>query len=107
MIISALCGAAEARRRSGSLIIKLNRTPEVLAASALDSAPEDRPKGNMALSHSSFQAPAFPEVAAFAEDFKPTPCAGYRASSNTSAQNHPRYILCKSNTVQAHRRWSL
>ena len=32
--------------------VRGNRTPAVLAASALDSAPENRPKGHMALSHS-------------------------------------------------------
>ena len=35
-------------------------TPAVLATSALDSGPEDRPKGQMVLSHSSFQASGFP-----------------------------------------------
>ena len=41
--------------------VRGNRAPAVLAASALDSAPENRPKGHMALSHSSFQASGFAE----------------------------------------------
>ena len=36
-----------------------NRTPTVLAVSSFASAPEDRPKGCIALSHSSFQASGF------------------------------------------------
>ena len=36
-----------------------NSAAAVLAASALHSAPEDHPKGHMALSHSSFQASCF------------------------------------------------
>src|SRR5678810_617408 len=39
--------------------VRGNRTPAVLAASALDSAPENRPKSHMALSHSSLQASGF------------------------------------------------
>jgi len=35
------------------------RTPAILAASALDWAPEDRPKGYMTLSNSSFKAAGF------------------------------------------------
>jgi hypothetical protein len=42
-----------------SLGVRGNRTPAILAAFAWDSAPEDRPKGHMALSHSSFQASGF------------------------------------------------
>ena len=45
--------------------VRGNGTYAVLAASALDSAPEDRPKGHMALSHSSFQASGFTAVADF------------------------------------------
>ena len=40
-------------------VLRVNRTPAVSAASALHSAPDDRPKGRMALSHSSFQASSF------------------------------------------------
>jgi hypothetical protein len=36
--------------------VRGNRILAVLAASALDYAPDDRPKGRMALIHSSFQA---------------------------------------------------
>jgi hypothetical protein len=39
--------------------VRGNRTPAFLAASALDSASEDRPNGYMALNHSSFQASGF------------------------------------------------
>jgi hypothetical protein len=39
--------------------VRGNRVPAVLAASALDSAPEDCPKRYVTLSHSSFQAAGF------------------------------------------------
>src|SRR6185295_4126113 len=39
--------------------VRGNRTSAVLAASALDSAPENRPKDHMALSHSLIQASGF------------------------------------------------
>src|SRR6185369_7841935 len=39
--------------------VRGNGTPAVLAASALNSRPESRPKSHMALSHSSFQASGF------------------------------------------------
>jgi hypothetical protein len=42
--------------------VRGNKIPKVLAASALDSAPEDRPKGYMALNHSSFQHSGFAGV---------------------------------------------
>jgi hypothetical protein len=49
--------------------VRGNRTPAVLAVSASDSAPDDRPKGHIALRHSSFQASALPEVADKPETF--------------------------------------
>ena len=42
-----------------------NRTPAVLATSALESAPKNRPKGHMTLCHLSFQASVLPDVANF------------------------------------------
>jgi hypothetical protein len=86
------------RERAG---VRGNRTPAVFAASASGAAPQNYLKGHMALSHSSFQASGFAEVAELRSErvqsrmgllgstllpFRPRSCAECRRISSPAAR---------------------
>ena len=69
--------------------------PAVLDAPALDWAPEDRPKGCMALTHSSFQASGLPEVAHLVRAFR------MGLGSLDSAQTPRRFSLASASNERS------